>query len=120
VISPGHCFSSHPQWSIDDADLFSAFEDAGLRTPMGIVPLRIDPRGERQFFTARLPAEGQWQRHDFEVTTIGNAGSTGNLPGFQYILVTNLQGAVYLNYTTNNWTNVLVALDLNGSITKLV
>ena len=58
----------------------------------------------------------------FQVTTNGTLAQLANLPGFQYIVVTNSQerqGAVYLNYTTNNWTNALVALDLNGSITKL-
>jgi uncharacterized repeat protein (TIGR01451 family) len=55
----------------------------------------------------------------FQVTTNGTLAQLASLPGFQYLLVTNSQGAVYVNYTTNNWTNGLVTLDLNGSIKKL-
>lgn len=55
----------------------------------------------------------------FKVSTNGTLDQLSSLPNLQYQFLTNFLGYVYVNYTTNNFTNSSLTLLLNASVKKL-
>ena len=55
----------------------------------------------------------------FKVSTNGTLAQLASLPNLQFQFQTNFLGFVYVNYTTNNWTNSSLTLLLNTSVKKL-
>ncbi len=55
----------------------------------------------------------------FQVSTNRILDQLSSLPNLQYQFLTNFLGYVYVNYTTNNWTNSSLTLLLNASVKKL-
>jgi len=55
----------------------------------------------------------------FKVSTNTILDQLSTLPNFQYQLLTNFLGFIYVNYTTNNWTNSSLVLRLNASVKKV-
>jgi uncharacterized repeat protein (TIGR01451 family) len=55
----------------------------------------------------------------FRVSTNSVLDQLSSLPNLQFQFLTNFLGYVYVNYTTNNWTNSSLTLSLNASVKKL-